>query len=83
MLERLVQRREALALRSAALREQVVADAADIAPRLRAADRVVTTLRAHPVLTGIAMTGVMFLGSRAFLRWAARILPIYSVLRRL
>lgn len=82
-LARLERRRCALAARSAAQREEIVAALAPAARRLAAADRALQALRAHPLLAvSIAAAVLGFIGPRRLVFWAARALPIYSLLRR-
>jgi hypothetical protein len=83
MLRELQDRRRALVVRSAFQRLRISAQLAPTARRLAAADRVVATLRAHPVAAGIALTGLALIGPRRLFRWAMRIAPIYSLLVRI
>ena len=80
--ERLAQRRAALVALSTAQRAEIGAALAPAARKLAAADRALETLRAHPLLAGIVAAALGFLGPRRLLFWAARALPIYSLMRR-
>ena len=82
-LERLRQRRERLVAASASQRAALVARLEPLARRLGAADRAVNAVRAHPVMAGVALSALALLGPRALLGWAARLVPVYSLLRRL
>jgi hypothetical protein len=82
MRRALQNRREALVLRSTLQRLRISVQMAPAARRLAAADRVVATLRAHPVAAGVALTGLALIGPRALFRWAMRVAPIYSLLPR-
>jgi hypothetical protein len=83
MIRSLRTRREALVTRSAAQRAAIAAQLAPAARTLAAADRVATTLRAHPVIAAVAAAGLALIGPRSVLLWAMRVLPVYSFLRRL
>jgi hypothetical protein len=74
-------RRAALVARSAAQRAQILAQVAPVARKLAAADRVVAALRAHPLITAIAAACLALIGPGKVLRWALRVVPIYSFLR--
>jgi hypothetical protein len=82
MSRALEDRRRALVLRSTLQRLRISVQAAPAARRLAAVDRVVTTLRAHPVAAGIALTGLALIGPRTLFRWAMRVAPAYSLLVR-
>lgn len=83
MIRALEIRRRALVVRSAIQRGRLSAQLVPAARRLAAADRVVAALRAHPVMAGIAVTGLALIGVRPLLRWAVRIAPLYALLGRL
>ena len=71
----LVQRREALLARSAALRERMAVDASGLAAPLRPADRVLDALRwvrAHPALPALGAAVVVLWRPRRAWRWAVR-----------
>lgn len=82
-LARLRLRRERLVAESARQRAELAGRLAPLTRRLGAADRAVGALRAHPVVAGLAVGAVALLGPRALLGWAARLLPVYTLLRRL
>jgi hypothetical protein len=82
-LRQLVRRRQALVARSADYRACIAADLEPLARKVAAADRAVATLRAHPVIAAAAAGAIAFMGPRRLLSWGARVLPIYSLLRRL
>jgi len=81
-MQLLAQRRVALVARSAAQRAAIAAALQPAIRKLAAADRVLEALRAHPFVAGIAAAALGFLGPRRLLGWAARALPLYSLLRR-
>jgi hypothetical protein len=82
MRSELQDRREALVLRSTLQRLRISVQMAPAARRLAAVDRVVATLRAHPLAAGVALSALALIGQRALFRWAMRIAPIYSLFAR-
>jgi hypothetical protein len=79
---RLAERREALLALSAAQRARI---ALQLAPAMRVAgiaDRVVSTVRAHPVAFALAAGLIAPRRGRSLLGLLARALPLYSLLRR-
>jgi len=83
MLRELQGRREALVVRSTLQRTRISGRLAPAARALAAADRVVATLRSHPVAAAIAAIGLVLVGPRTVLRWAVRAGSLYSLLARL
>jgi hypothetical protein len=83
MIRDLARRREALVLRSGLQRAEIAAQLSPAARKLAAVDRVTATLRAHPVMAGVAATGLALIGPRRLLRWVMRVAPIYSLLSRI
>jgi len=77
----LQQRRLALVARSEEQRAQVAAQVALLAPRLRAADRIITAVRAHPLAASAGTLALMFAGARTLVRWGLHIAPLYSLFR--
>ena len=75
-------RREALVLRSTLQRLRISVQVAPAARRLAAVDRVVATMRAHPIVAGVGLTALALIGPRALFRWAMRVAPVYSLLLR-
>ena len=75
-------RREALLARSAAQRDGLTADWEAIVAKTAVADRLVATVRNHPLILGAAAAGVMLLGSRKFFDVTQRLLTLYLLLRR-
>ena len=82
MRRALEDRRHALVLRSTLQRLRISVQMAPAARRLAAVDRVVATLRAHPVAAGVLLTGLALIGPRVLFRWAMRIAPVYSLFAR-
>ena len=79
---RLAERREALLALSAAQRARI---ALQLAPAVRVAgiaDRVVSSVRAHPVAFALAAGLIALRRGRSLLGLLARALPLYSLLRR-
>jgi hypothetical protein len=83
MMRELEHRRRALVIRSALERARISAQLQPTARGLAAVDRVVATLRAHPVATGVALSGLAIFGPRKLFRWAIRIAPFYSLFARI
>lgn len=81
-LARLVERREALAARSTAQRAEIAAALQPAVRKLAAVDRVLEALRSHPFAAGIIAAALGYLGPRRLIFWAARALPLVSLLRR-
>ena len=75
-------RREALLARSAAQRDGLTADWQAIVTKTAAADRLVATVRNHPLIVSAAAAGVVLLGSRKFFDVTERLLTLYLLLRR-
>ncbi len=83
MILKLERRREALVLRSRLQRARLAVQLAPAARKLAVADRAIAALRAHPIIAGLAATGLALIGPRRLLRWGMRVVPLYSVLARL
>jgi len=47
-----------------------------------ASDRILSTLRRHPIAVGAAVAGVVLLGSRRLFDVSERLLTLYLLLRR-
>lgn len=78
----LVERRKALVARSAAQRAEIARALQPALRRLAAADRMLEALRSHPFVAGIIAAALGYLGPRRVIFWAARALPLASLLRR-
>ena len=78
----LAQRRAEALERCASLRASIAADAAPVAAKAQLVDRIVTTVRAHPVLAMLTMGAVGGLLPRLLPSWIARALILYSILRK-
>jgi hypothetical protein len=83
MSRALQDRREALVLRSTLLRLRMSLQMAPAARKLATVDRVVATLRSHPIAAGVALTGLALIGPSTLFRCALRIAPLYSLLARI
>jgi hypothetical protein len=81
-LGKLARRRDALVALSTAQRGHVAAALTPAARTLAAADRALAVVRAPPLIAGAVGAALGVLGPRRLLFWAARALPIYSLLRR-
>jgi hypothetical protein len=82
-LRELEVRRMALVERSAAERAAIAAAVSPLARGVAAVDRIVGSVRAHPILA-IAAAGAVVLGRRGRLvDWVARGAAVYSLLRRI
>jgi len=77
----LERRRSELVARSTLLRSEVAAVGVPLQARLAPVDRVVSAARAHPVATGLAVAGAVFLMGRS-LPSLARALRWYLLLTR-
>jgi len=78
----LAQRRRELVERSAAQRAALIGNAEPIVRKAAAADRVVASIRRYPVVTGLVMAAVAFLGPRKIFDLGARAITLYTLLRR-
>ena len=77
----LARQRQELVARSATQRSGLVADWESIVAKTAAGDRIVSTLRRHPVAVGAAVAGVVLLGSRRLFDVSERLLTLYLLLR--
>jgi YqjK-like protein len=82
-LHELQRRRAELVERSTAQRAGLIYAAAPIMQKVATADRIVTALRKHPVLTAVAVGAVAIVGTRRFLPWLTRALMLYGLLKRI
>ncbi len=80
--EALAVEREALIARSASQREALIAGTEPLLRQAAAFDRVVGSVRRHPLVTGLAVTAVALVGSRKIFDIATRLLTIYMLVRR-
>ena len=78
----LAQRRETLVARSAAQRGGLATHWTALVVKTAAADRIVSTVRRHPVMVAAGLAGVVLLGSRKLFDAAERLLTLYLLLRR-
>ena len=81
-LRALTLRRGALVARSAEQRARISLQLAPVARVAGIADRVVSTVRAHPLPFALAAAFLVLRGRRSLLGVLARALPLYSLLRR-
>jgi hypothetical protein len=81
-LRELEVRRMVLVERSAAERAAIAAAVSPLARGVAAIDRIVGSVRAHPILA-VAAAGAVALGRTRLLDWVARGAAIYSLLRRI
>ncbi len=78
----LAQRREELVERSKSQRAALIAGAEPLLEKAAALDRVVESVRRHPVMAGVAVGAVVLMGSRKFFDFATRALTLYALIRR-
>lgn len=81
-LRALALRRGALVARSAEQRARISSQLAPAARVAGIADRVVSTVRGHPLPFALAAAFLFLRGRRSLLGVLARALPLYSLLRR-
>ena len=79
----LERRRAELVARSAALRAALARSAGPVVQKAAAADRLVTALRRHPLISAVAVGAVAFAGARSLLPWLTRALTLFALLRRI
>lgn len=77
----LARQREELVARSAAQRSGLVASWEGIVEKTAAADRILSTVRRHPVAVSAVVAGVVLLGSRRLFDVSERLLTLYLLLR--
>ena len=78
----LARRREELMARSAAQRDRLIADGGALFSKAAVLDRVVSTVRRHPLATGIALSAVLLSGPRKLLDLAGRLVSLYLLFRQ-
>jgi len=78
----LQRRRIGLVARCSEQRASIAAAAGPLTAKMGAADRVLTAVRVHPILAMLASGAVAGLVPRILPPWLARVLLLYSVLRR-
>ena len=76
-------RRRELVDRSAMQRSALVGSVEPLVHKAAALDRVITSVRHHPVTTGLAAAAVVLLGARQVLALGSRALTLYALLRQL
>ena len=79
----LARRRRELIDRSSMQRETLAAAARPLVHKAAALDRVITSVRHHPVTTGLAAAAVVLLGARQVLALGSRALTLYALFRQL
>jgi hypothetical protein len=78
----LQRRRIGLAARCSAQRASIAAAAGPLAAKARAVDRILTTVRVHPIVATLAAGAVAGLVPRILPAWLTRVLLLYSFARR-
>jgi hypothetical protein len=78
----LAQRRQELVERSTAQRAALIASSAPLLEKAATLDRIVESVRRHPVISGAVVGAVVLMGSRRFFDLATRALTLYALLRR-
>lgn len=79
----LARRRQELIERSSAQRAALVAEAQPLMHKAGALDRFITSVRQHPIVTGLAAAAVVLLGARQVLALGSRALTLYALFRHL
>jgi hypothetical protein len=79
----LARRRQELIDRSSVQRAALAAEAAPLVHKAAALDRVITSVRHHPVVTGLAAAAVVLLGARQVFALGSRALTLYALFRQL
>jgi len=74
--------RHELVARSARQRSAIIAGTEPLLLHAQRLDRIVGTVRRHPLVAGVAVTGVALLGSRKLFDMATRLLTVYMLVRR-
>ena len=77
----LARQREELVARSTTQRSGLVANWEVVVAKTAAADRILSTVRRHPVAVAAAVAGVVLLGSRRLFDVSERLLTLYLLLR--
>lgn len=77
----LAHQREELVARSTAQRSGLVTNWEAIVAKTAAADRILSTVRRHPVAVSAVIAGVVLLGSRRLFDVSERLLTLYLLLR--
>jgi hypothetical protein len=79
----LARRRQELIDRSSLQRAALVAEARPLLDKAGALDRVIASVRQHPVFSGLAAVGIVLLGARQVLALGSRALTLYALFRSL
>ena len=79
----LARRRQELIDRSSVQRAALVAEVRPLLDKAGALDRVITSVRHHPVVTGLGAAAVVLLGARQVLALGSRALTLYALFRQL
>jgi hypothetical protein len=79
----LAERREELVARSIAQRDALVAEASPLLHKAAALDRVIGSVRRHPLVSGLATLALLILGSRKLIELGAQALALYGLFKRL
>ncbi len=78
----LAERRRELVERSAAQRAALVGKTEPLLRKAVALDRVVGSVRRHPLVTGVTAGAVVLLGGRRLFELASRAIALYALLRQ-
>jgi hypothetical protein len=78
----LARRREELVERSAMQRSALIAGVEPLMHKAVVLDRMVTTVRGHPLVTGLVAGAVALLGARKLFAMSSRLLTLYMLFRR-
>jgi len=78
----LAQRRRELVERSSAQRAALIGNAEPLLRKAAALDRLVNSVRRHPLITGVAAAAVALLGGRRLFELASRAIALYALFRQ-
>ena len=81
-LRNLAHKRTALMAHSAACRARIETQLQPFTRKIAAADRAIGAVKAHHTAIAAAFSVLAMAGPRGWLGWAARLLSLYSLLRR-
>jgi hypothetical protein len=78
----LAQRRQELVQRSATQRSALIHGVEPLMRKAAALDRLVTSMRRHPLVTGLLAGAVALVGARKLFDMTTRLLTLYMLFRR-
>jgi hypothetical protein len=81
--QHLAQRRQELIDRSSMQRAALAAEALPLLQKAASLDRVITSVRHHPVVTGLVAAAIVLVGARQVFALGSRALTLYALFRQL